>query len=944
MSTVLDSKHHKQDQSVSNNQAESLLSLIRQLVLELHPRRKHTIQVTLDSLLDKDLGFDSLSRVELLLRIRRTFEVNLPDQVLSRAESPRDLLQAILTAQTQGEKTNTWAEIKKHDLDEVESLPHSVNTLIELLEWHEQKHPQRIHVYLHGEKEEPEKITYEILLRSARSIAASLQQRSLLPGQTVAIMLPTSGDYLSSFYGVLLAGGIPVPIYPPFRPSQFEDHMRRQAGILTNAQAVMMITVSEAKAAARLLKAQVESLRSIVTPQELTALHDQFSAPVVRAQDIAFLQYTSGSTGNPKGVILTHAQLLANIRIMGEAVLAKSTDTFVSWLPLYHDMGLIGAWLGSLYHACPLVLMSPLSFLTNPSRWLWMINNYRGTLSAAPNFAYGLCLNKLDDRDIQGLNLSSWRFAFNGAEPVSPQTIRQFSKRFSAYGFRPEAMSPVYGLAEVGVGLAFPPLERGPMIDRIQSEPFISSGKAIPTDEKDASGLEFVACGQPLPGYQIRIVDSTGRELPEREVGQLQFQGPSATKGYFRNSDSTNKLFDGDWLNSGDLAYIAGGDAYLTSRTKDIIIRGGHNIYPYQTEEAIGDISGIRKGCIAIIGSTDPTTGTERIIVIAETRETDAAAKEALKQKINSVATELLGMPPDEIILGPPHTVLKTSSGKIRRATMRELFEKGEIRKEHKSIWRQYVHLALTSLLPRVRDIRRRILNFAYAVYAQLIFWILAPLVWLLVVTLPHSNWRWAVTHKTAKLLFYLCRIPIKVEGIGNVPKDQVCVFIANHASYLDGVVLMAILPIKLTFVAKEELELQFISRVFLRRIGAVFVERFDQREGVAGAQHAVQSILKGRSLFFFPEGTFTRSPGLLPFRMGAFTTAATTNVPVVPISIHGTRSILRSDSWFPRRGIVSVVVIEPITPRGTDWAAAVELRDLSRAMVLRYSGEPDLE
>ncbi len=511
MSTILDSKHHKQDKSVSNNQAENLLDLIKQLALELHPRRKHTIQVTLDSLLDRDLGFDSLSRVELLLRIRRTFEVNLPDQVLSRAETPRDLLQAILTAQTQEQETNTWEEIKKHDLGEVESLPHSVNTLIELLEWHQQKHPQRIHVYLYGESKEPEKITYEKLLRSARSIAAGLQQRSLHPGQTVAIMLPTSGNYLSSFYGVLLAGGIPVPIYPPFRPSQFEDHMRRQAGILTNAQAVIMITVSEAKAAARLLKAQVESLRNIVTPQELTASHEQLSPPVVHAQDIAFLQYTSGSTGNPKGVILTHAQLLANIRIMGEAVQAKSTDTFVSWLPLYHDMGLIGAWLGSLYHACPLVLMSPLSFLTNPSRWLWMISNYRGTLSAAPNFAYGLCLNKLEDRDIKDLDLSSWRFAFNGAEPVSPQTIRQFSKRFSTYGFRPEAMSPVYGLAEVGVGLAFPPLERGPMIDRIQSEPFISSGKANPTEENDTNFLEFVACGQPSPSRRQPPIHPAGR-------------------------------------------------------------------------------------------------------------------------------------------------------------------------------------------------------------------------------------------------------------------------------------------------------------------------------------------------------------------------------------------------------------------------------------------------
>ena len=943
MSTVNKNKPRKQDKPTFNNQTEGFLNLIRQLVFELHPRYKKTVQITLDSLLDKDLGFDSLSRVELLLRIRRAYDISLPDQLLSRAETPRDLLQAVQTAQTQEQKT-TWGKIQKADLIEVESMPHGVNTLVEMLEWHQQKHPQRIHVYLYGEEKELEKITYEKLLNSAQTIAAGLQQQGLLPGQTVAIMLPTSGNYLFSFFGILLAGGIPVPIYPPFRPSQFEDHMRRQAGILTNSQAVMLITVPEAKAAARLLKGQVPGLHSVVTPQDLIASQGQLSRPVLSSKDIAFLQYTSGSTGNPKGVILTHAQLLANIRIMGKAIHAKSTDTFVSWLPLYHDMGLIGAWFGSLYHACPLILMSPLSFLTDPSRWLWMIHKYRGTLSAAPNFAYGLCLHKLQDKDIKGLDLSSWRFAFNGAEPISPQTIRQFGKRFSAYGFRPEAMSPVYGLAEVGVGLAFPPIDRGPIIDSIQAEPFTTLGKAIKASENETNCLEFVACGQPLSSYEIRIVDSTGRELPEREVGQLQFKGPSATSGYFRNSESTRDLFEGDWLNSGDLAYIAGGDIYLTSRTKDIIIRGGHNIYPYQTEEAIGDISGIRKGCVAIIGSTDTTSGTERIIVIAETRETDAAVKEVLKQKVKSVATELLTMPPDEIILGTTHTVLKTSSGKIRRATMRELYEKGEISREHKAIWRQYLRLTLASLLPRVRNIRRRISNLSYAIYAQLIFWLLAPVVWLFVAILPNQNWRWAILRRCAKLLFYLCRIPIKVEGINNLPKNQTCIFVANHASYLDGAVLLAALPIKLSFVAKEELEQRFISRVFLRHIGAKFVERFDQEQGVAGAQSAVQSILSGQSLLFFPEGTFTRSPGILPFRMGAFTSAATTNTPVIPISIHGTRSILRSDSWFPRRGIISVVVIESIVPQDTQWSAAVELRDISRAKILRYSGEPDLE
>jgi 1-acyl-sn-glycerol-3-phosphate acyltransferase len=201
-----------------------------------------------------------------------------------------------------------------------------------------------------------------------------------------------------------------------------------------------------------------------------------------------------------------------------------------------------------------------------------------------------------------------------------------------------------------------------------------------------------------------------------------------------------------------------------------------------------------------------------------------------------------------------------------------------------------------------------------------------------------------AVVHSCAKLLFYLCRIPIKTKGINNIPMEQTCVYVSNHASYLDGAVLSAIFPVKLSFVAKEELQQKFISRVFLRRIGTEFVERFDQEQGIAGAQHAVQSLKSGQSLLFFPEGTFTRSPGLLPFRMGAFTSAASTNTPVIPISIHGTRSILRSDSWFPRRGIVSVVITAPIIPQGTQWSAAVELRNISRAKILRYSGEPDLE
>ncbi len=922
--------------------ANALLEHVRQLTQELHPRRKHSLHLTLDSALDRELGFDSLSRVELLLRLERAFGVSLPESLLASAETPRDLWRAVQAGKVLGRPTPS-VQVRATPLDELAATPHTAGTLPEMLAWQVLNHPQRPHVYLYGEGDEPETITYAALADGAQVMAAGLQARGLLPGQSVAIMLPTSRDYLFSFFGILLAGGVPVPIYPPLRPSQLEDHLRRHAGILANAEGVLLITVAEAKRVGRLLQGQVDSLREVVTPQQLEASAGIFNGPPITAQDIAFLQYTSGSTGQPKGVILTHANLLANIRAMGEAVQADSTDVFVSWLPLYHDMGLIGAWLGSLYHGMPLVLMSPLAFLTRPARWLWTVHKHRGTLTAAPNFGYELCLSKVEDRAIEGLDLGSLRLAFNGAEPVSPNTVRRFGERFAVYGFRPQAMAPVYGLAEAAVGLAFPPLGRGPLIDRIDRETFITRGRAAPVTDAAQETLEFVACGQPLPGHQIRIVDTAGRELPERQQGRLEFQGPSATSGYLRNPEASRSLFDGAWLDSGDLAYVAEGDVYLTSRVKDIIIRAGRNIYPHELEEAAGDITGIRKGCVAVFGSRDSASGTERLIVVAETREVETVTLEALQARILGVATDLLGMPPDEVVLAPPHTVLKTSSGKIRRSAVRELFETGRISQNPHAVWWQVVRLTLASLRPRLRSLWRRIVDTAYAVYAHFVFWLLAPPAWLLVALLPRAEWRWAVMRHGAQLLFRLARIPLSVEGLEQLPQGQACVIVSNHSSYLDGVVLVAALPIEFSFVAKAELVRQFIPRWFLRRIGAVFVERFDKQRGVADARRTVQTVQSGRSLVFFPEGTFIRMPGLLPFHMGPFVAAAEAGVPLAPVTIRGTRSLLRADSLFPHRAAVRVSVAAPILPEGTDWAAAVKLRAASRAALLAHLGEPDL-
>jgi 1-acyl-sn-glycerol-3-phosphate acyltransferase len=921
--------------------AGMLLEQVRQLALELHPHNHGSLRVTLDSMLDRDLAFDSLSRVELLLRLERSFAVSLPEQLLASAETPRDLWRAVLA----GSKTGMTAQPTVSGavpLEELSAAPFDARTLPEVLEWHLRSHPQRPHVYLYADGDAAESITYAGLAEGARKIAAGLQARNLQPGRSVAIMLPTSRDYLCSFFGILLAGGVPVPIYPPLRPSQLEDHLRRHARILDNAEAQLLITVAEAQRLGSLLLAQVESLRELATPQQLSAAASEFRPHPARPQETAFLQYTSGSTGQPKGVILTHANLLANIRAMGEEVRASSTDVFVSWLPLYHDMGLIGAWLGSLYYGMALVLMSPLAFLSRPGRWLWTIHRHRGTITAGPNFAYELCNSKIAENRLEGLDLSSLRLAFNGAEPVSANTVRRFSERFAPYGLKAHAVAPVYGLAEAAVGLAFPPLGRPPLIDRIEREAFLTRGRAIPAGPDVHGALEFVACGQPLPGYQVRIVDAAGRELPEREEGRLQFQGPSATSGYLRNPAATRRLFDGEWLDSGDLAYIAAGDIYLTSRIKDVIIRGGRNIYPYELEEAIGDIAGLRKGCVAIFGSSDPANGTERIIVVAETREKEQHTLDSIRRTINELATDLLGTPADEVVLAPPQAVLKTSSGKIRRAAVRELFEAGHIGRRPQAVRWQVMRLMLASLRPRLRAAWRHLGAAAYALYAHAIFWLLAPSVWLLVMLLPRPAWRWNVMRRGARLLFRLGRVPLSVEGVEQLPRDA-CVIVCNHASYLDGVLLAATLPVEVTFVAKAELRRNFFAHHFLRRIGALFVERFDTQQGVADARRVFEELQRGRSLLFFPEGTFRRMPGLLPFHMGAFIAAAESGAEVSAVTIRGTRSILRGDTRFPRRGVVHVEIAAPLAPQGSDWSAALKLRDDVRTTILQHSGEPDL-
>jgi acyl-CoA synthetase (AMP-forming)/AMP-acid ligase II len=367
----------------------------------------------------------------------------------------------------------------------------------------------------------------------------------------------------------------------------------------------VLVTFAEAVRVAKLLRGAVPSLDHITTIDGLSETAPS-EAPMRRESgDPALIQYTSGSTGDPKGVLLSHANLLANIRAIGQALAVRPDDVTVSWLPLYHDMGLIGKWLGSLYHGVPLVLMSPIAFLSRPSRWLAAVHAHSGTVSAAPNFAFDLCVHKIPDEDVQGLDLRSWRLAMNGSEAVSPDTLDRFIRRFTPFGFKASAMCPVYGLAESSVALTMSPIERPPRVDALVREPFERTREVRPTDATDPHALKFVSCGRPLPDHRIRIVDALGLPLEERVEGHVQFRGPSVTSGYFRNADATRAVMHEGWMDSGDLGYQADGELFITGRIKDIIIQAGRNICAQEVEEAAAATAGIRKGCIAAFGIQD---------------------------------------------------------------------------------------------------------------------------------------------------------------------------------------------------------------------------------------------------------------------------------------------------------------------------------------------------
>jgi len=921
--------------------------------------------------LDRDLGLGSLERVELLLRLGAAFGSRLPDRVVAEADTMDDLVDALLlhARDTDAEPLEPFSAPRpigaahssvRSDTRGIESA----ETLQDVLRHRARADGSRPHLYLREEDGRTSAVTFGELYERAEACARGLARRGVAPGDTVAIMLPTSQEFFFTFAGALLAGAIPVPIYPPFRADRIAEYAERQSAILRNAGARLLVTFRQAERVARLLTPRIPSLAGVVNASRLTEVTPaEPAAPLPRAnaQEIALLQYTSGSTGEPKGVILTHANLLANIRAIGEAIEVRSDDAAVSWLPLYHDMGLIGAWMLPLYFGLPLAVLSPLAFLSRPERWLWAVHHHRATLGAGPNFAYELCVRKIADRDIEGLDLSSWRLALNGAEPINPETLERFADRFARYGLHREALLPVYGLAEASLAVAMPPLGREPRVDRIERDAFEREGRAVPAAPgarpDDPNVAAFVSVGRPVPRHEVRIVDSSGCDASERVEGALWFRGPSATRGYYHNPEATQALFPegeapggpqvsaGDqWVDSGDRGYQADGEIYVTGRVKDIIIKAGRNLYPHEIEELAGRVAGVRKGCVVAFGITDDAAGTERLVVVAEVREKD---RERIARAITDEVTSALGLPPDVVELLPPQSIPKTSSGKLRREETRKLYLAGKLAAPVTPTWLQVAKLAAISGAHAARRQVRRALELAYGVYAAVVFvaWIVPT--WLLVVLASGRRQAARITSPALRLYMALVGCRIRVEGREHLDRDNSLVFVSNHASYTDVLFLMAALGSDYRFVAKIEVHSIPLIGTFLRKLGHVAFDRSDPQARLHQAEELEELLRRGESVFVFPEGTFTAQPGVRPFQLGAFKAAVGAGRPICPVALRGTRGFLRDGTYLPRPSSVTLTVLPPLEPvrdaAPSDWHEMVRLRDAARAIIAQHCGEPIL-
>jgi 1-acyl-sn-glycerol-3-phosphate acyltransferase len=504
-------------------------------------------------------------------------------------------------------------------------------------------------------------------------------------------------------------------------------------------------------------------------------------------------------------------------------------------------------------------------------------------------------------------------------------------------------MMPVFGLAECSVGLSFPPVQRGAKFDRVDRTSF-EGGHAAKARHDDPGASLFVSVGRALPDHEFKVVNDAGETLPEREVGRLLFRGPSMTAGYFRNEEATAAIRRPEgFLDSGDLAYIAEGELYIAGRLKDLIIRGGRNLVAAEIEEAASEVAGVRKGCVAAFGVAEERSGTEQVVIVAETKARSTEERDSIEGQIVERVTQAIGAPPDVVRLVEPGAVLKTSSGKIRRSDTRTAFLSGALGRERGDS--VFARVKMGGLL--VRSAGERALTRFSLLLRGLLFlvalMIYAPIsIIALSLLKPRAARRFE--HYSARMALRLLTAEATIRGRMMIEPRQAALLVCNHASYIDVIVLRALLSEDFVFVAKREVvDYPFIGR-FIRRSGHISVERNDPQRSAADTSSVTAALNEGRSVLVFPEGTFTHVDGVRPFRLGAFRAAADASCPIIPMALTGTRKMLREGHLVPRKGSLLLWIGEPMIPQGESFRDLVALRDRVRTIIGTQAGEVILE
>jgi fatty-acyl-CoA synthase len=511
---------------------------------------------------------------------------------------------------------------------------------------------------------DPVAVTYAELHEEARGYAANLQGLGIEPGDHVALLGPTSRELVTAIQGIWLAGATVVVLPLPMRMGSVEEFVAQTRARIHHADVRLVLVDPELAPFVEPAPGDPPMVGwDAVRPGPGRAGAEAWVRPDVDLDALAILQFTSGSTSDPKGVMLPHRTVGANLDAIAHATsLDPDDDVLVSWLPLYHDMGLVGLLTTALTTGTPLVLGAPTDFTASPSRWMEWISTYGGTATAGPNFSYVLAARALGRGPV--LDLSRLRIALNGAEPVDPDTVARFVDAGARHGLRPGAVFPAFGMAELAIAGTFPEPLSGLRVDAVDRRVLEAERYAAPVDPAAEGARSLAILGRPVQGLEVRVVDPvSGHVLLDREVGELELRGTSVTPGYYKRPEANADLFHDGWLRTGDLAYLLEGEMVMCGRIKDMIIVGGRNVFPEDIERALADIDGVRAGNVIAFGVDHQ--GKEGVVVVAESKAGDATE---VRRTVAARVRAAVGLPAKDIVLVAPGSLPKTSSGKLQRS------------------------------------------------------------------------------------------------------------------------------------------------------------------------------------------------------------------------------------------------------------------------------------